>query len=71
MLFCRNGITLANSGDLHLILRIVSPRFGDAIVRCGMAYKIANDDTVFKQVNKLFGENCIKRSNRTQRFRQK
>lgn len=62
-------IALANSGDLYLILRLASPRFGDVIVRCGMTYKIANDDTVFKQVNKLFGENSIKRSNRTHRFR--
>ena len=62
-------IALANSGDLHLILRLASSRFGDVIVRCGMAYKIANDDTVFKQVNKLFGENSIKRSNRTRRLR--
>ncbi len=41
-------LALANSGELHLILRLSSPRLGDVIVRCGMAYKIANDDTVFK-----------------------
>ncbi len=58
-------IALANKGDLHLILRLMTPRFGEVITRCGSNYNIADTDTVFKQVENLFGENCIKRSNRT------
>ncbi|MCE2401379.1 DNA polymerase III subunit alpha [Candidatus Poribacteria bacterium] len=58
-------IALANKGDLHLILRLMSPRFGEVIARCGLNYKITDNDSVFKQVENLFGENCIKRSNRT------
>ena len=58
-------IALANRGDLHLILRLKSPRYGEVIVQCGSNYKIADKDSVFKQVEWLFGVNCIKRSNRT------
>ncbi len=58
-------IALANRGDLHLILRLMSPRFGEVIVHCGANYKLVNKDSVFKQVESLFGQNCIKRSNRT------
>lgn len=58
-------IALANKGELHLILRLISPRFGEVITRCGSNYKITDKEDVFKQVENLFGENCIKRSNRT------
>jgi DNA polymerase-3 subunit alpha len=58
-------IALANQGELHLILRLMSPRFGEVITRCGSNYKITDKEDVFKQVENLFGENCIKRSNRT------
>lgn len=58
-------IVLANKGELHLILRLMSPRFGEVITRCSSKYKIVDNDSVFKQVENLFGENCIKRSNRT------
>ena len=58
-------IALANKGELHLILRLMSPRFGEVITRCGSNYKITDKETFFKQVENLFGENCIKRSNRT------
>lgn len=58
-------IALANKGELHLILRLMSPRFGEVITRCGSNYRITDKEDVFKQVQNLFGENCIKRSNRT------
>lgn len=58
-------IALNNKGKLHLILRLMSPRFGEIIARCGANYNIADEDVVFKKVEDLFGENCIKRSNRT------
>ncbi len=58
-------IALNNKGKLHLILRLMSPRFGEVIARCGPNYNIADEDVVFKKVEDLFGEDCIKRSNRT------
>ena len=58
-------IVSANSGQLDLILRLMSPRFGEVIARGGLNYKITDEASVFKQVENLFGENCIKRSNRT------
>ena len=60
-------IALANRGKLDLILRLMSPRFGEVITQCGSTYKIADAASIFKQVEDLFGENCIKRSNRTKR----
>ena len=58
-------IALANRGELHLVFRLMSPRFGEVITLCGSNFKIADKQDVFKQVENLFGENCIKRSNRT------
>ncbi len=40
-------------------------RYGETVVQCGANFKIADKDSVFKQVEWLFGVNCIKRSNRT------
>ncbi len=60
-------IVLANRGDLHLILRLKSPHHGETVVQCGSNFKIADKDSVFKQVEWLFGMNCIKRSNRTKK----
>ena len=58
-------IALTDDGELHLILRLMTPRHGEVIARCSSQYKIADNDSVFKQVENLFGENCLKRSNRT------
>ena len=60
-------IALSNRGKLDLVLRLMSPRFGEVITQCGSKYKITDADSIFKQVEDLFGENCIKRSNRTKR----
>ncbi|MCG9131034.1 DNA polymerase III subunit alpha [Candidatus Poribacteria bacterium] len=58
-------IAVENKGDLDLILRLTSPRSGEVIARCGKAYTITYAPTVIEQVEGLFGENCIKPSNRT------
>jgi DNA polymerase-3 subunit alpha len=58
-------IARANKGDLDLILRLMSPRYGEVIARCDKAYNITDAPTVIEQVEGLFGENCIKPSNRT------
>ena len=60
-------IAAANKGNLDLILRLMSPRYGEVIAKCGKAYNITNAPTVIEQVEGLFGENCIKPSNRTLR----
>ncbi len=59
------NIALANRGNLDLVLRLMTPRFGEVIARCSSQYKISDSETVFSQVTDLYGENCIKRSNRT------
>ena len=58
-------IARANKGELDLILHLMSPSFGEVIARCGAAYTIAYAPTVIEQVERLFGKNCIKPSNRT------
>ena len=58
-------IALANRGKLDLVLRLMTPRFGEVITRCSSHYKISDSDSVFSQVENLYGEDCIKRSNRT------
>ena len=58
-------IARANKGDLDLILRLMSPRYGEVIAKCDKAYNITDAPTVIEQVEGLFGENCIKPSNRT------
>ncbi len=58
-------IALANRGKLDLVLRLMTPRFGEVITRCSSNYKISDTDAVFSQVEDLFEEDCIKRSNRT------
>ena len=58
-------IARANKGDLDLILRLMSPRYGEVIARCAQKYSVANEPQVIEQVEGLFGENCVKPSNRT------
>ena len=58
-------IARANKGEHDLILRLISPRYGEVIARCGRKYNVAHQPQVIEQVEGLFGENCIKPSNRT------
>ena len=58
-------IASANRGELDLILRLMSPRYGEVIAKCSQKYSIAHEPAVIEQVEKLFGENSAKLSNRT------
>ena len=58
-------IARANKGDHDLILRLMSPRYGEVIARCAQKYNIAYKPQIIEQVEGLFGEDCIKPSNRT------
>ncbi|MXV75395.1 DNA polymerase III subunit alpha [Candidatus Poribacteria bacterium] len=58
-------IARANKGDHDLILRLMSPRYGEVIARCDRKYNVAYKPQIIEQVEGLFGENCIKPSNRT------
>ena len=64
-------IARANSGEHDLILRLMSPRYGEVIARCAQKYNIAHEPQIIEQVEGLFGENCIKPSNRTIRGKKK
>ena len=58
-------IARANKGDHDLILRLMSPRYGEVIARCGEKYNVAYKPQIIEQVEGLFGADCIKPSNRT------
>ena len=58
-------IARANKGDLDLILRLISPRYGEVIARCAQKYNVAYAPQVIEQVEGLFGENSVKPSNLT------
>ena len=58
-------IARANRGRNDLILRLMTPRYGEVIARCAQKYKVAYKPQVIQEVEQLFGENCIKPSNRT------
>ena len=60
-------IASANRGHNDLILRLMSPRYGEVIARCDKRYNVAYKPQVIEQVEKLFGADCIKPSNRTMR----
>ena len=58
-------IARANKGEHDLILRLMSSRYGEVIARCARKYNVAYKPQIIEQVEELFGENCIKPSNRT------
>ena len=64
-------IVAANKGNLDLILRLMSPHYGEVIARCDRKYNVAHEPQVIEQVEKLFGENSAKPSNRTIRSNKK
>ena len=59
------AIARANKGEHDLILRLMSSKYGEVIARCAQKYNIAYKQQIIEQVEELFGENCIKPSNRT------
>ena len=58
-------IANANKGKLDLILRLMSPRYGEVVARCAQKYNVAHEPAVMEQIEELFGENSVKPSNRT------
>ena len=64
-------IAAANKGNLDLILRLMSPHYGEVIARCDRKYNVAHEPQIIEQVEKLFGENSVKPSNRTIRSNKK
>ena len=58
-------IVRANKGGLDLILRLISPRYGEVVARCAQKYSVAYAPQVIEQVEALFGENSVKPSNLT------
>ena len=53
-------IASANRGELDLILRLMSPRYGEVIAKCAQKYSVAHEPSLIEQVEKLFGENSVK-----------
>ena len=63
-------LCLQNRGDCDLILRLMSPKYGEVIAQCNARYNISYQPKLVSQIEELFGNNCAKPSNRTTRVRE-
>ena len=54
-------------GERDLILRLTNSKFGEIIVQCGGKFRIKDSEDAIKDIELLFGESTVYRSNRTQR----
>ncbi len=59
------NIARNNKGDNDLILHLISSRYGEVVAQCSSDYSIDYAPQVIKQIEDLFGQDCIKPSNRT------
>ncbi len=57
-------IARSSKGDKELILHLHSSRYGEVVARCHSDYRVDYVPPVIKQVEDLFGPDCIKPSNR-------
>ena len=48
----------------------MSPKYGEVIAQCNARYNIPYEPQLVSQIEKLFGDNCAKPSNRTTRVRE-
>ena len=63
-------LCLHNRGNYDLILRLMSPKYGEVIAQCNARYNIPYEPQLVSQIENLFGDNCAKPSNRTTRVRE-
>ncbi|MCS5612595.1 MAG: hypothetical protein NZ961_19395, partial [Candidatus Poribacteria bacterium] len=54
-------------GEHDLILRLTDSKFGEVIVQCGGKFRIKDSENAIKDIESLFGESTVYRSNRTHR----
>ena len=54
-------------GEHDLILRLTDSKFGEVIVQCGGKFRIKDSENAIKDIESLFGESSVYRSNRTHR----
>ena len=64
------SICVRTDGDRDLILRLLTPKYGEVIAQCGSRYNISYPQTV-SEIEALFGSDSVKPSNRTTRVGEK
>ena len=63
------NLCLQHRGDCDLILRLMSPKYGEVIAQCHARFNIPYQSEIISQIEELFGSNSVKPSNRTTRVR--
>ena len=56
-----------HDGDNDLILRLPYPRYGEVVAQCSPKYNVSYEPELVAEVEALFGNDSVKRSNRTTR----
>ena len=64
-------ICVRAKGDHDLILRLLTPKYGEVIAQCSARYNIAYPSQTVSEIEALFGSDCVKPSNRTTRVGEK
>jgi DNA polymerase-3 subunit alpha len=65
------GICLRAKGDRDLILRLLTPKYGEVIAQCSARHNIAYPSQTVSEIEALFGSDSVKPSNRTTRVGEK
>ena len=64
------SICLRNRGEHNIILRLINSKYGEVIAQCSGRYNVTYDKSIAAEIEKIFGENSVKPSNRTMRAKQ-
>ena len=54
------GICMRARGDHDLILRLLTPKYGEVIAQCGSRYNIAYPSQTVSEIEALFGSDSVK-----------
>ena len=65
------SICLREKGDHDLILRLLTPKYGEIIAQCSARYNISYPSQTVSEIEALFGNDSVKPSNRTTRVGEK
>ena len=65
------SICSKEKGDHDLIIRLLTPKYGEVIAQCSSRYNISYPSQTVSEIEALFGSDSVKPSNRTTRVGEK
>jgi DNA polymerase-3 subunit alpha len=65
------NICSKGKGDHNLIIRLLTPKYGEVIAQCNARYNISYPSQTVSEIEALFGNDSVKPSNRTTRVGEK